>query len=982
MAAEYPAGDLQNAFERTWLMRASSRITSVHEASAAAPGVRQATVPRRRWLFPAFTAAFSVGVVLLGLSPVADLFPAQSLTAWVPCLTARLSGPAGPAIGRHSKKPGRSEVARSAGQDSPPVVARDRKEETKQAWRALEGAISKKVIRERTNEQTSREWRKASKDWPEPPPPQWDGEDWIRDLNHGTNVLLQDTGDFPRYTEIKPAHADRGIAYITHLTGEELWDLYTNEVSFPEMDDFAWSDFMVPLEYLTDKLERTFNAIKHVRDVMDSSPAMQKAWDKAQRVRRYAYQRLWRSEKFMVKFKVLLQNDRSTEAQRRAVATQLINFERGGVNIQEYGLPRRDAKEWFGYYTFGVQLSNISRVWDANVERDMLRKAFIVRDTSKWEGVPEWVMKDALDAARVYGYPKAKPENGPWMVTFDDALVEPLLKYCHDREMRETIWGSRQRIAFLGGAGRGDNTPYLTALLKIRLGQANILGYASYAEMTFKNRMATLKMAYAFLARIRKESMPVARQEFRELRKYAEKNGADYELTQYDVPYWRQRLMEEKLSLKDDYLRQFFPFPQVLQGLFDLATRLFGVDIVAADGEEKVWDKHVRFFRMYEKKEVNGTVSSELVGSFFVDPYRRRGKKRPGFWADKIVGFSRLLGRNWSAPRRPAAQVVLDLEAPLQDDFPVLLTLPQVEKVFFSFGSALRHLLCNQSQGLVVGDIGMEADVKQMPAYFMQRWALQAPTLRMISRHWKTGDDLPEAAIQSIVASQTFHGGLRTLERAKRAQVDLDLHAQFDPNGTMHAFEVAQLVEADFSVIPPRIEDHDLCSSKIQTEEGSAVYSDLWADALAADAFFEFETAGLDNVDEVQRLGRKFRKTLLAPGAGRSPGAAMRDFHGRGLTFAPFIKYSGLDVPVEEEPDEFIDVYEEDVQGYVAYESAVQEGEEALGDDYGEVDAAAREAAADASPSRSSAEEESAMDYYADDALEDGVATSGAQRAS
>jgi oligopeptidase A len=448
--------------------------------------------------------------------------------------------------------------------------------------------------------------------------------------------------------------------------------------------------------------------------------------------------------------------------------------------------------------------------------------------------------------------------------------------------------------------------------------------------MIYTRRMATLEQAYAFLARLRSEARPKARTELFELQLVARSQGADYKLDYSDVNYWRERLVEKRFSLSTEYLSEFFQLPNVLDGLFGLLRRLFGVEVVAADGDADIWDPHVRFFRVREAD------TGELIASFFLDLHRRRGKKKPGFWYAKIQDYSTVLGTERSGPRLPAAHIVCDLAPPDSSGKPTLLTHEDVRKLFHTMGGALRHLLCNQTEGLVAGSSGLELDAVAIPAFFLERWAYDPTTLRSMAQHVTTSEQLPEPAIDMIAATRSFHRALGLLKRTTLAQIDLDLHAQYDPDGELPVFDVVKLIEEEFAVIPPRIRDRELCSAPISGEFGGAsLVADLWAEALAADVLTEFEAEGFDNERAVARLGRKLRRTLLAPGGGRSPVSALRDFLGRQPAFAAFMQHMGLqgqniDHLKSQVEGEYDDASAED-DSYVEFEEEAEEEQRTVG---------------------------------------------------
>merc|ERR1719468_357160 len=204
----------------------------------------------------------------------------------------------------------------------------------------------------------------------------------------------------------------------------------------------------------------------------------------------------------------------------------------------------------------------------------MNRKSFLVRHREELEGVPDFVLRDAADAALQAGYQKATAEDGPWKITLDDAMLEPLLRHAKGRSFREYVYAARARVGFLGGSGPGDNTINLETILRDRKKYSNLLGYTSWGHMIYTRRMATLEQAYAFLERVRREARPKAKTELFELQLIARSQAAgkqlDYNLDHFDLSYWRERLVEQQFSLSAGYMRDFFQLPNVLNGLFGL----------------------------------------------------------------------------------------------------------------------------------------------------------------------------------------------------------------------------------------------------------------------------------------------------------------------------------------------------------------------------------------------------------------------------
>lgn len=760
------------------------------------------------------------------------------------------------------------------------------------------------------------------------------GEEALGLLKHGVNLLIAEYSEFPIYHHVRPEHVDRGHEWMRERSLRDIWDLHCMVPLMPT----AWQLVAEPLERLTDKIERVFAVAEHVRNVIDPTAKYLVAYRFASLMRYTLYRRLRRCDRFQRSFLRLLggRGDIETDAQRRATAYLMILFEQDGINLQHNGIWRDDPIAWDAVQLASKALFNISTRWESNIESDKASKTILIRVSEQVAGLPSWVLKDASEEAIRGGYPKSTPEDGPWMITLEDAIADSVLRYGKDRWLREWVWTNRERVAFLGGVGTHDNTPLLNDMLQIRLRYANLLNYNSHTEMVFAKLMATPKQAYGFLGRIRKEGVPLARLHLLELQEFAKQQGAPYELSHHDVEFWREQLLEQKLGLRPDYLRQHLPLDSVLKGLFGLLRRLFGVDIVEEKEDVKVWAKGVRLFRVREAD------TAQLLGSFFLDAHRRRTVKKRGFWVSKIQGYSTLMGDR-NGPRRPAVHVVCDFEEYREDGPPQLLAMEEVTKLFHVMGGAVRHLLCEEPEGLPELIGAQELDSLAMMNHFLERWAYEKETLRSMTKHVETGDPLPEAALDAVGSARTFQSVFKLLKRAANAQVDLDLHSQYDPYEGLLVTDMETLVHAEYSVIPQRVQDHPIMSQPIHEEYGSCLYAKIWAEALAADCFARFERVGLDNDAAVQSLGRKFRETILKPGAGRAPVVALEEFLGRPPALASFLKHAGIQgaaaaardpaTPVPGSYESYKEVFEDD-SDYVAYEetevteeSAVQEEE-------------------------------------------------------
>ena len=439
----------------------------------------------------------------------------------------------------------------------------------------MEELVTHQNMKSRRQRQAVRTWRKEGSNWStEQPFTLSNGEEIIPNLKHGTNILVNGAKEFPPWKEIRPEHAHRGHEWMEKTAINDIWQ---HHCVVPYVAD-DWRYVLDPLERVLDKADRAFAAVKHIKDVLDPSMKFKKAFRYAAQARWTIERRLRRCDRLSRAFvKLLSLDDDATEAQRRAAAFLMILFEQDGINLQHNGIYRDDPDAFLELQKVRGAVFNISLIWDQNIERDMESRAYLIRDRGELEGVPSWVLEDAAQSAKQAGYPKATPEGGPWLLSLHDALAGPLLRNAEKRSLRELIHENRLRVAFLGGVGKGDNTPMLEHLLQARKRLANVVGYRTHADLVFTRTMASPKQAYGFLAKLRKEALPMARKELKELQVFARSQGSDYELDIFDVQYWGERLLEQRYGLKEEYIRQFFPLPVVLRGLFALLEDLFNV---------------------------------------------------------------------------------------------------------------------------------------------------------------------------------------------------------------------------------------------------------------------------------------------------------------------------------------------------------------------------------------------------------------------
>ncbi|EFN52299.1 hypothetical protein CHLNCDRAFT_139059 [Chlorella variabilis] len=712
----------------------------------------------------------------------------------------------------------------------------------------------------------------------------------------GGNPLLTDS-PFPAYSEVKAEHVVPGIRAL-------LAELHAEVDRLEASVEPSWEGLVQPLERIVDRLSRAWGTVSHLKAVKDTEE-LRKAVEEVQPERVKLSLRLSQSKPLYEAFRALREGPswgQLSEAQQRIVEGELRDFKLGGVALEG------EAKERFN--EIQQELSQLSTKFSNNVLDGTKAYKKLLTDKADVEGLPESALALAAQQAAKEGHEGATPEAGPWLFTLDFPSYFPVMTHAKNRALREEMYRASITRA---SSGDIDNTPIIekasgeqragscgraaqqgsitrraaVPVLALRQEKAELLGFPNFAEVSMASKMATLETAEQLLEELRGASFEAAKRDLQDIQEFAAEQGSTEPLQQWDVSFWAERLKEAKYALEEEQLRPYFALPNVLEGLFGLAKRLFDVDIEPADGKAPVWHEDVRFFVV--KK------GGRPKAYFYLDPYSRPSEKRGGAWMDEVCGQSRLFAVEGEEVRLPVAHMVCNQTPPVGGK-PSLMTFREVETLFHEFGHAAQHMLTEQQEGLVAGIRGVEWDAVELPSQFMENWCYHRKTLYSFARHYDSGEPLPEELYQRLLAARTYRSGSMTLRQVHFASVDLELHARFKPGQGESVFDRDQAMAKRTMVMPPLPEDRFLCSfSHIFAGGYSAgYYSYKFAEVLSADAFAAFEEVGLEDEAAVAETGARFRDTVLALGGGREPGLVFRDFRGRDPTPEALLRHSGL----------------------------------------------------------------------------------------
>jgi oligopeptidase A len=456
------------------------------------------------------------------------------------------------------------------------------------------------------------------------------------------------------------------------------------------------------------------------------------------------------------------------------------------------------------------------------------------------------------------------------------------------RDLREKLYK-----AFISRAAGGDldNNPLIERILELRQEFAGLLGFNNFAELSLASKMApNVEAVEALLEQLRRVSYDAAVQDLAALKAFALSKGAKEaeELKHWDIGFWAERQREEKFAFTAEELRPYFPLPQVLDGLFGLVKRLFGVNVTPADGQAPVWHEDVRYFQIADE-------TGAPIAYFYLDSYSRPAEKRGGAWMDVCINRGKIVENGVTSIRLPVAYLICNQTPPI-DGQPSLMTFNDVETLFHEFGHGLHHMLTKVDYTGAAGINNVEWDAVELPSQFMENWCYERPTLFGMAKHYQTGEPLPEHYYQKLIAARNYMSGSGMLRQLHFSSVDLELHSRYRPGGKETPADVRQRIAKNTTVLPPLPEDAFLCAFGHIFGGGYAAgyYSYKWAEVLSADAFAAFEEAGLEDEEAIKVTGRRYRDTVLALGGSKHPMEVFKTFRGREPSTSPLLRHNGL----------------------------------------------------------------------------------------
>ncbi len=685
------------------------------------------------------------------------------------------------------------------------------------------------------------------------------------------NPLLRTTG-LPAFDQVKPEHVEPAVVAILEEAGKHLAEAEAAELG-------NWDAVMRPLGKIDLLFEYSWSPVNHLLGVANTEE-LRNAHEAMQgRIVEFSL-KLGQSKPLYERFSALRKSaawSSMNGAQQRILAQAILSAEQAGITLEG------DKRERFN--EIAQKMSKLGSDFSNNVLDATKAWHLDITEKQDAEGLPESFRRMAAAAwseAEENKAGDANADDGPWRVKLDAPSFGPFMEHCRNRDLREQAYRAYVSRA---SSGENDNAPLISEILKLRREKCELLGYENFAALSLSRKMAaTSDAVQKMFDDLLDASFEGGKAELQQITELATNSGHVGALAHWDVGFWAERLREQRYAFTDEELRPYFSLARVMDGLFGLCNRLFGISVKAADGKAPVWNKDVRYFEVFDEQDRH-------IAGFYLDPYSRPENKRGGAWMDDCIGRS----VTSEETRLPVAHLICNGTPPVGDT-PSLMTFREVETLFHEFGHGLQHMLTTVDQRDASGINGVEWDAVELPSQFMENWCYHRPTLLGMAIHHETGEVLPDELFEKICKARTYRAASTMLRQLQFGMTDMALHSSFDPNGSETVFDVHAEIAKQTSPMPPLPENKFLCAFQHIFAGGYAAgyYSYKWAEVLSADAFSAFEDAGLDDESAVATIGRKFRDTVLSEGGSRHPMEIYRDFRGREPNTAALLRHSGL----------------------------------------------------------------------------------------
>jgi oligopeptidase A len=680
------------------------------------------------------------------------------------------------------------------------------------------------------------------------------------------NPLLDSTA-LPRFDRFEPAHVTPAVEALIAQARAVVAEVGADPAA-P-----TWDNTAAPIAAALDRLDRAWSVVRHLNAVV-STPALREAYNGNLAKVTAFHTDLGQDERLFARYKAIAAAPAFAQlapAQRKVIENELRDFRLGGAELP----PERKAR----FKAVQEALAALAAQFDDNVLDATNAWAHYVDDAGALAGLPADVVAQARADADAEGRPGYK-------LTLRAPCYLPVMQYADDRALRARLHRAYATLASeLGDSPQHDNSEIIERILALRQEEAELLGYANFAEVSLVPKMArTPAEVLSFLRDLAGRARPFAERDYAALLDFARTELGIADPQAWDLPYASEKLRQRRYAFSEQEVKQYFIEDRVLAGLFALVETLF--DVAIRPAQAPVWHADVRFFDIRDR-------AGSVVGQFYLDLYAREGKQS-GAWMDDAVNRRHRDG----VAQHPVAFLTCNFARPTTvagKAQPALLTHRDVVTTFHEFGHGLHLLLTRVDVPGVSGIEGVEWDAVELPSQIMENWCWEWEVLQRMTAHVDTGEKLPRALYERMRAARNFQSGLATLRQLEFALFDMLLHTEYAPARTgLHPSAHAVLAAArrEVAVVPRPDYDRFMHAFGHVFAGGYAAgyYSYKWAEVLSADAFSLFEEVGVLS----PAAGARFRDEVLARGGSRTALESFVAFRGRAPQLDALLRHNGM----------------------------------------------------------------------------------------
>ena len=652
--------------------------------------------------------------------------------------------------------------------------------------------------------------------------------------------------------------------FKTHLDALLKHNLEQIEHLLQENTHYTWDNLIYPLDDLADALERLWSPLSHLHSVMDSEPLRECYNDCLPLLS--AYEAAVGHNKRLYDAIKSIDSKPLNAAQKKILADSIRDFELSGVALSEKEKQRFEAIQ--------TRLSELSNQFEHNILDATQACTVHIADETRLKSLPEHALNAAKELAEEKGLPG-------YVLTLEYPSFHAVMTYSDDRALREEMYEAYVTRASEQGphARKFDNTGLMNEMLALRQEKAKLLGFANYAELSLATKMAeSAKHVMRFMTDLVERARQQAKDEFYQLEQFATQQYDLLPVKPWDSAFLSEQRRKALYSLSQEDLRPYFPQPKVMQGLFAIIKKLYGVSLQELPGVD-VWHKDVQGYAVVDQyNQVRGYVYSDLYS---------RPHKHGGAWMDSMQSRRKLED---GTVQLPIATLSCNF-AKASGSNPALLSHDEVTTLFHEMGHCLHHLLTQVDYLGASGINGVEWDAVELPSQFFENWCWDKEALNLLTGHIESGEPLPEMLYDRLIAAKNFQSAMGMMRQLEFSIFDFRIHQEYEPK-TSFVSDILADVRTKTSIIPvaPYNRFQHSFSHIFGGGYAAGYYSYSWAEVLSSDAFSRFEEEGVFNT----QTGHDFLKCILEVGGSKTAAEAYKEFRGRAATVDALLRHNGI----------------------------------------------------------------------------------------